>query len=262
MDELVRHLLSVDLEDWYLDVAAVAGVTGVQAARALDRQLGALCAILDEASVRCTFFVLGRTAERHPHHVARLHAAGHEIASHGFDHRRLAELDHRALDRDIARSASVLEQLTGVRPIGYRAPYFSLPPSRARELYDVLRAHGFRYSSSVRGATAHDHGVIRELPSSAWRTANLTIPYGGGGYWRALPSAAVVALIAAHDARGRAVAAYLHPHELDPQPLVSRRGVLRDLWVNTGRQGTGPLLRRLLRAFAFVPYASALEEAT
>jgi peptidoglycan/xylan/chitin deacetylase (PgdA/CDA1 family) len=255
----VRHLLSIDLEDWYLDVETGSGATVADAARALDRQLAALTAILDDAGVRATMFVLGRTAERYPDHVARLAAAGHEIASHGHDHRRLTELSRDELERDVARGAAVLEQITGRRPIGYRAPYFSLPRDRARELYAILAAYGFRYSSSLRGEAGPAGGPIRELPSTAWTFARRVIPWGGGGSWRALPSAAVIALVAAHQARGRAVAAYLHPHELDPLPLVSRRGALRDAWVNTGRRGTGELLRRLLRRFAFAPYASALE---
>ena len=45
-----------------------------------------LLEILDAASARGTFFILGWTAARHPDLVRRIAAAGHEIASHGYDH--------------------------------------------------------------------------------------------------------------------------------------------------------------------------------
>ena len=254
------HLLSIDLEDWYLDVASVA-VSARMASAAIGRQLAALEAILDGASARATFFVLGTTAERYPDHIARLHAAGHEIASHGYRHARIADVDRRVLDRDVARSSDILASITNVRPIGYRAPYFSLTHARAADTYDVLAAHGYRYSSSTRGTPAVRHASIRELPTSAFRVARLTMPFGGGGYWRALPDAAVVGLIRAHEWVGRRVAAYVHPHELDPEPLEPHRGRLRRAYVNVGRRGVPRLLRRLLQTFEFRPYATALDEA-
>ena len=58
-------------------------VDSARFARALDRQLERVVQILDEARTRCTFFVLAKTAERSPHWIKRLSAAGHEIASHG-----------------------------------------------------------------------------------------------------------------------------------------------------------------------------------
>jgi peptidoglycan/xylan/chitin deacetylase (PgdA/CDA1 family) len=253
------HLLSIDLEDWYLDVASVA-VSPRTAAAALGRQLAALEAILDAGAARATFFVLGTTAERYPDHVARLHAAGHEIASHGYQHARIPDVDRRGLERDIARSSEVLASITGVRPIGYRAPYFSLPQARAGDTYDILAAHGYRYSSSTRGASAVRHSAIREVPTSAFRVARVTMPFGGGGYWRALPAAAVVGLVRAHEWRGARIAAYLHPHELDPDPLEPQRGGLRRAYVNFGRRGIARLLRRLLERFEFRPYATALDE--
>jgi len=256
----MAHLLSIDLEDWYLDVASVA-VPPRTAAAALGRQLGVLEEILDAAAARATFFVLGKTAERYPDHVARLHAAGHEIASHGYGHSRIPDIERRELERDIARSSDILASITGQRPIGYRAPYFSLTPRRAMDTYDALATHGYRYSSSTRGAATVRHAAIRELPTSAFHLARLTLPFGGGGYWRALPAAAVVGLIRAHEWRGARVAAYLHPHELDPEPLEPQRGRLRHAYVNLGRRGIARLLRRLVQTFAFQPYATALDEA-
>lgn len=253
------HLLSVDLEDWYLDVASVA-VTPSAAANALARQLAALERILDDTGVRATFFVLGTTAERYPQHIARLHAAGHEIASHGYRHIKLHDIDRHSFERDIARSAQVLANITGVRPIGYRAPYFSLERADAADAYRALADHGYRYSSSMRGKAAPVRSQVQEIPSSAFSIAGWTMPFGGGGYWRLLPDAAVVGIIGAHDKRGARVATYLHPHELDSEDLDPQRGRLRHAYVNLGRRGIARLLDRLLRSFVFLPYASAIQD--
>ena len=261
----MRHHLSVDLEDWYLDVAGAA-VDPPAAARALDRQLAALRAILAGAGVRATFFVLGATAERHPAHVARLHADGHEIAAHGHAHRRIDGLDVRTLARDVERAAAALAAITGVRPIGYRAPYFSLPrdPRAAAAVHAVLAAAGYRYSSSTRGEASRRAfaagGAIREIPTAALALGPFTVPVGGGGYWRVLPRAAIVAAISRDERAGRAFAAYLHPHELDDEPLRAGRPV-RDAIANLGRATVADKLRRVLADFRFGPYRDALAEA-
>src|SRR5579875_3103591 len=99
------------------------------------------------ASVKCTFFVLGRTAERYPSLVQELKCKGHEIASHGYAHTPVGELTIREFAEDIDRSVRVIRELTGANPIGYRAPYFSV--SRATPwVYDILREREFKYSSS------------------------------------------------------------------------------------------------------------------
>ena len=71
----MRHCASIDLEDWYFDVEHVVPPDKVAFAQAFDRQLNRIESILDEANVRCTFFALGRTVERHPQWIKRLHAA-------------------------------------------------------------------------------------------------------------------------------------------------------------------------------------------
>jgi polysaccharide deacetylase family protein (PEP-CTERM system associated) len=253
-----RHYLGIDLEDWYLDVAGVA-VGQAHAARAMDRQLAALLAILDGAATRATFFVLGTTALRYPRWIERIHRAGHEIAAHGHVHRRIGELAPAAFARDVARVSAVLADLTGERPRGYRAPYFSLPADAARH-YAILADAGYAYSSSCRGdgRAAHRAGAVVEIPAAALRVGGVAVPVAGGGFWRALPRPAVLAAIAAHERAGRPFAAYLHPHELDPEPLEPRRGPWRHVYVNLGRRGVPGALAAVLRAHRFGPYRDAL----
>ena len=78
------NFLTVDVEEYFhvnydgIDSGSYAGhKTNLPAL--VDRLLG----LFDDASVRCTFFVLGVIGEKYPEVVRSIHAAGHEVASHG-----------------------------------------------------------------------------------------------------------------------------------------------------------------------------------
>ncbi len=112
----LKHCASIDLEDWYSDVECVVPPDSIAFNKAFDRQLSRIQSIFDETGVRCTFFVLGRTAERYPAWIKRLHAQGHEIATHGYGHDRLPTLSPAAFHTDVRRSINAIANLTGVRP--------------------------------------------------------------------------------------------------------------------------------------------------
>lgn len=97
------------------------------------------------------FFVVGRLAEEHPELIGEISRAGHEIGLHGYDHDDLAGYDAGrlgALDRDLARVETLISDITGSRPIGFRAPYLLGPRFYRREVYDLLADHGYRWVSN------------------------------------------------------------------------------------------------------------------
>jgi hypothetical protein len=163
---------------------------------------------------------------------------------------KLGTITAREFERDIARVGDVLAGTTGRRPVGYRAPFFSLGDA-SFDAYPYLAANGYSYSSSTRARTASMHTGVHELPSTAISVGRLVVPLGGGGWWRALPRWLVLAR-----ARRTPFATYVHPHELDPLPLHGR-SVLHDVYVNTGRRGVAGLLATLLRAHRFTTYEEA-----
>lgn len=250
------HALGIDLEDWYLDVASHAPRAARPAQAALEHQIEVLRDILDAASTRCTFFVLGATARRYPGLVRALASDDHEIAAHGFHHRRLDHMTWSERRSDVARSFGTIGELVGAAPLGYRAPYFSLDRVDPRErFYDLLHAAGFRYSSSCRLAAPRSE--FAEFPVSSLRIGRYRVPVAGGGYWRILPRRALLAIIGRHERRGEPFAAYLHPHELDPRPLASSRPG-EWLWVNLGRRSVRGKLQAVVGAFRFGAYRARL----
>jgi peptidoglycan/xylan/chitin deacetylase (PgdA/CDA1 family) len=97
-------------------------------------------------SVKATFFVVGEEASANSAMLRALAAAGHEIANHS--HRHLYDLWRQpaAVQRDeIARAHDAIATATGVAPVGFRAPGYSVSES----LLDAVRAEGYRYDSSV-----------------------------------------------------------------------------------------------------------------
>ena len=65
---------------------------------------------------RATFFVLGKAAAAHPDVLAKVAADGHEIASHGNDHRLLAFSSPRVIDEQLAVSETAILEATGHSP--------------------------------------------------------------------------------------------------------------------------------------------------
>ena len=95
-----------------------------------------------------TFFTLGWIAKRHPRVVKRIAEAGHEIASHGWWHRKVTALTASEFREDVRLSKEVLEDITGIRVLGFRAPSFSIVPGREWAI-DVLIEEQYAYDSSM-----------------------------------------------------------------------------------------------------------------
>lgn len=85
-----------------------------------DHMTGRYLDLLDELGVPATFFLLGRSAEELPDTIGEYLRRGHQLASHGYDHRRFPLLGRRALLDQCAQTERALGgQATGrpwVRP--------------------------------------------------------------------------------------------------------------------------------------------------
>ena len=273
-------LLSVDFEDWHQLVRRRVGVEGWETpGPALARQTDALLALLDELDARATFFVLGMAARAHPELVAEVMSRGHEIGCHGDAHRPVHTQTPDEFAGDLRAAKATIEELTGQTPVGYRAPAFSI--TRASDwAFDVLAREGFAYDSSQHDSPAiRDHVVpaeraphrlekagLWEFPIAVWRAGGvLTVPVGGASYWRLLPTSLLIRGL--HRA-GPFAGLYLHPNELDPEPLhamlpadatATQKGHarLREAQRNGARRRAPGALRAIARHFDLIPYGQA-----
>jgi polysaccharide deacetylase family protein (PEP-CTERM system associated) len=242
----------------------------------LDEPLDRLRELLRSRGVRATFFVLGWVAERHPGSVAALVRDGHEIASHGYGHELLTELDPERLREDLRRANRVLELCTRARPSGYRAPCFTITPA-TRWALPVLIEEGFAYDSSVfpirhdrygdPTARTDPHRIelgdgrsIAEAPPATVRLLGRNLPIAGGGYLRLLPWRACAAGIESLNARDVPAVVYLHPWELDSgQPPHRGAPLLKRVRHSIGTAGSFRKLERLLERFSFGTLETVLE---
>src|SRR3546814_10630332 len=110
------------------------------------------------SDLKATFFTLGWVAERYPALLRRIANAGHEIASHGYDHRRVFTFTPEEFRQDLKISRDLIQQASGKPVIGYRAPSFSID-ARTPWAHPILVAEGSAYSSSV-APVKHDHYEI------------------------------------------------------------------------------------------------------
>jgi polysaccharide deacetylase family protein (PEP-CTERM system associated) len=260
--------LSVDVEDWF-QVGAFENVIdrddwGSIATRVADN----VYRILDlfaEADVSATFFTLGWVARRHPDMIHRIADAGHELASHGYNHARVFTLDRKSFAEDIRTAREVIEDCSGQCVTGYRAPNFSID-HRTPWAYDELAEQGYTYSSSV-APIAHDHYGWPDAPRFAFRplpgcelielpvtTAMLggrRVAAGGGGFFRVLPYGfSRWAIRQVNRDEGRPAVFYFHPWEIDPdQPRIAHAPVRSRLRHYTGLARMAGKLRELVHDF-------------
>lgn len=262
------NAMTVDVED-YFQVSALAPYVArdqwASIACRIPRNVDRILALFDAAGVRATFFTLGWVAERHPAVVRAIVAAGHELASHGYGHERVGDLDRDRFEQDLRRAKGLLEDAGGVAVTGYRAPSFSID-GRTPWAHQTLAETGHRYSSSV-FPIAHDHygmpdaprfpyrqdGGVVEIPPTSIRLLGRNLPAAGGGWFRLLPypvSRWSMRRVNAHDRQPGMF--YFHPWEIDPEqpryPQADARTRFRH-YLNLGR--THARLERLLRDFAW-----------
>lgn len=279
-------VLTIDFEDWHQLVLRRIGREGwAKGSESTRRHVAILLDLLDELGVSATFFVAGITAERHPEALLDVRDRGHELACHGYEHRRAFRQGERAFRHDVERGIQAVERICGVTPLGYRAPWFSITRDSAWA-HDVLRELGFRYDSSLfdspripnrlpgipAGPALLPVGApLWELPVAVWRRGSLVLPLGGGAYWRALP-AAVLWPALERVARERPYPVlYFHPYEFAPEPLridlppgAAVRERLRERRRSFSKNARRHLIARRLREaaarFRLVPCGEALNE--
>jgi polysaccharide deacetylase family protein (PEP-CTERM system associated) len=267
----MRNALSVDVEDWFqvgafettIDKASWDGRL-----HRVERNTDAVLALFDEAGVRGTFFTLGWIAARYPALIRRIADAGHEIASHGWDHLRVFRMTPAQFADDLGRSRTAIEDAAGHAITGYRAPSFSID-LRTPWAHGVLAEAGYIYSSSV-APVVHDHygwpeaprfafrpladSNLLELPVTTVKVAGRNFAAGGGGFFRLFPYyLSRWAIREVNRNEKRPAVFYFHPWEIDPeQPRVAEAPLKSRLRHYTNLDRMAGKLRKLLRDFEWV----------
>jgi polysaccharide deacetylase family protein (PEP-CTERM system associated) len=231
----VKNILSVDVEDWFcVEVLANRirfGDWNNYKSRILPNLLKIL-SLLKKNRTFATFFVLGWIAEKFPEVVQLIKEEGHEIASHGFSHRLVFKQTKEEFTEDIRKSKEILEQISGEKVIGFRAPSFSIIESSFWAL-DILASLGIKYDSSIFPIKHMTYGIpdaprfpfvmnlkngnqIKEFPLTTMKILGRNFPAAGGAYLRIFPYWYTKMAIKNANRHGKPAIIYFHPWELDP----------------------------------------------
>jgi len=236
------NAMTVDVED-YFQVSAfekhVAQADWDAKELRVDRNVMRILELFARHDVKATFFVLGWVAQRLPKMVREIASAGHEIASHGFNHTRVTQQERDAFRADVTATKRLLEDTVGAEIIGYRAATYSITEDNLWAL-DVLAETGHRYSSSIYPIKHDLYGIpaaprfrfqvgaskLTEVPITTVAMFGRNWPAGGGGYFRLFPySLSRWALRRVNETEHQSAVFYFHPWEIDPeQPRIEGVG--------------------------------------
>ena len=274
----LAHALSVDVEDWFQVLNMAHLIPRADWDRFELRCVDAtrrLLDLFDRRQARATFFFLGWIAERAPQLVREVVAAGHEIGSHGYDHRLLHDVGRGGFAAELLRTADLLAAAGGARPEVFRACTWSVS-ARTPWAIEELLAAGIRVDSSIFPIRHPDYGVraapsspyrivagtreLLELPPLCWDVLGRRLPVGGGGYLRLFPLWFVRRGLQQQERRAVPGCIYLHPWEVDPAQPRQRLGGLRGFRHYVNLRRTLPKLDRLLAEFRFTTVSAAMAQ--
>jgi polysaccharide deacetylase family protein (PEP-CTERM system associated) len=240
----------------------------------IEKNTDAFIELLDEMHIHATFFIVGRIAREIPQLVKRAASMGHEIGCHSYEHLRIFNLQRQQFKEGLLSAKKCLEDVSGSRVYGFRAPDFSITESSVWAL-DELSEAGFLYDSSIYPVRIHDvygindahpgihklrNGLI-EWPLSTFNLLGMRFPFGGGGYFRLYPLGVTKHCIASMNKRGCPCMLYIHPYEVGPiipriREISAYRGFRHYYNCSTGR----PRLKKIIEEFKFAPAVRILEK--
>ncbi len=260
----MKNILTIDVEDFYQGTEFDHRPQWASYAKqsTVEKNTRELLELLEEYGETATFFVLDDIAARFPDLVREIGERGHEVAAHGVSHLPLDRIGREEFAEEIARNSGRLAEITGERPIGYRAPFFTMK-RRMDWARDILLQHGFKYDSSIfpiynylggdPGAPRFpfDWGGLWEVPISTFSCFGFKTPFSGGFYFRCLPFWWVRSRISSLNRKDRPVVFYLHPREIDPEQPRLKMTRKQELFYYVNLKSMEKKLHRLFKEFDF-----------
>ena len=266
----ITNYLTIDVED-YFQVSAFEDIAPLKkwdsfSAR-VEQNTSKILDLLADRKIIATFFVLGWVAEKFPGVVKKIVNNGHEIGCHSYYHRLVYNLSPDEFRDDTKKTKDILEDISGCKVRGYRAPSYSITKKSLWAL-DILKDLGFSYDSSIfpiihdrygmpnapRFPYIHSNG-LKEYPISTSLFMGRKIPIAGGGYFRLFPYWFTrMMLTRINKKENQPFIFYLHPWEIDPdQPRFNHASALSRFRHYNNLDKTASRFKKLLKDFQFQP---------
>lgn len=259
------NALTVDVEDWFHVCGVDLRKEFVPTQHRVRHNIDCILALLQEYSVVATFFVLGSVAEQYPDLVPTITAAGHEVASHGYSHQLASHLGPSKFREEVQRTGEILERQSGQKPLGFRAPQWSISCGSTPWAFGILREEGYRYDSSCTplpliGEPRSSRfpfiietvaGALLEIPPMVTPSFLGNLPTGGGWGFRFFPLKMVSGTIEKMNKCGNPAIIYIHPRDVDPFGPRLRLSPLKSFASYGTRTSAAGRLRYLLGRYRF-----------
>jgi polysaccharide deacetylase family protein (PEP-CTERM system associated) len=270
------NALTIDVEDYYHVEAFQSVIPRQDWTRYEPRVYHSTLKVLELLAfhgIKATFFILGWVAEQTPGIVKEIQAAGHEIGSHGYAHQMITRQTPKEFTEDVKRSLDIIEGITGLKVLGFRAPSFSVT-NRSLWAIEILQSFGIVYDSSVfpilhdiygiPDAPRHPYQIAKgfwEFPMTTVRFLGRNLPIAGGAYLRLFPYWLTRWGIRQVNSAGEAAIVYLHPWELDPGHPEIKTSALNHLRHYANLDKTEGRLAALFKDFQFTSLQGLLHYA-
>lgn len=268
----MENCLSFDLEFWhsgdhyskYIPEKVIDNI---------EEDIQPILHLLKKHNTKATFFTLGHLAEKYPELIKEIHENGHEIASHGYSHKRLCELNPESFEQDIKKSINLIKSITNHPPIGFRAPNYSLTNSTIWAL-SILKKNNFRYDSSIIPIISHlqsnsnppripykismeditkidKNSKIWEFPMCSINFLQ-NIPFSIGTYFRIIPYG-INKLAVINNNKNGPITFCIHPWECNPRTVRLNLPLPEYILSYYGARSLLKKIEKLLKEFDFIP---------
>jgi len=231
----------------------------------IARNVDVVLEFLAYNNVHGTFFILGKIAKEQPEIVRRIAEAGHEIASHSYNHIRLFNQEDRIARESLTASKKILEDISGYEVFGFRAPDFSITRKNIF-LLDCLVEAGYKYDSSIFPISGHDvYGMkgarrdihrlnngLFEFPPATFTLFKRSFPVLGGGYFRLSPLWLSKFFLNSIERMDSQAMFYTHPYEVGPiYPVFKELSFMRKFRHYVGIDKSKQRFAELFKNFSF-----------
>ncbi|WP_284643554.1 DUF3473 domain-containing protein [Paenibacillus silviterrae] len=274
----IDNMLTFDIEEWFHANYDHINPDDYRGKGSKFRaHMDSLLQLCSDTGCKATFFTLGCIGEDYPDVVKAIAREGHDVASHGYGHQLAYKQTIGEFKADVAKSVAILEDLTGTKVLGYRAPSWSIVESNLHYL-TALEELGMVYDASIFPVKTFLYGIpdapqdihkpkvngkelgIYEVPMSVMQVLGRNIGYSGGFYFRFFPRLLIKQAIRSANRNGKSSIVYLHPREIDATEqklsLPAKEAFIH--YYNVG--GTEAKLDNILRSFRFTSISEHLRK--
>ncbi|MBW2366104.1 MAG: polysaccharide deacetylase family protein, partial [Deltaproteobacteria bacterium] len=212
-------------------------------------------------------------AEKNPELIQKIQKKGHEIATHGYSHRRVYTMTPESFREDLKKSVDIISHITGEPVRGFRAPEWSIRDDSLWAL-DILHDEGFEYDSSkaplrfignpnyskIPHQITLENGTLWEIPPMVRTTWLANLPIAGGWGLRVFPYRLIHSTIRKLNDHGYPALVYFHPREFDSAVPRIRLPLVKKFVLGAKLVATETRLKRLIQDFQFSSVISVLEK--